>query len=125
MALVIILCALAVYAFAKPVHAEQNADWKPAIVGTGLLLAPIPVCGNGLEWGHAIELEGFSYAETDIVARFLPENVRPVAPFLCFFVNTIYRVGELSGGKGDDLVIRKAIADDLGIVGWVSINIKF
>lgn len=110
-------------AMACRLHAEEpNPDWKAAEVGTGLLLAPVPVTSPDLSWGHAIELEGWSYAATDVFGRFLPKDQWFLAPVMVGVLDTVYRAGE---GLDGDLTRRKLACDLLGVVGRVSLEIKF
>ena len=115
------------FSLANAEPADETLNYKPVAVGMGFLLVPICLTGdsNGLDWGHAIELEGFSYAETDIIADFLPKDFKFMAPIISLGANSLYRIGELTGKPSDDLIYRKIIADDLGIAGWVVLKIKF
>ena len=122
-----LLIGLFLFSLANAEPADETLNYKPVAVGMGFLLAPICLTGdsNGLDWGHAIELEGFSYAETDIIADFLPKDLKFFAPIISFEINTLYRMTELQGKPGDYLVFKKMIADDMGIAGWTVLKIKF
>lgn len=103
-------------------HADEpQLDYRPLGVGVGMLIAPIGMTDSGLPWGHAIELEGFSYAATDIMDRLVPEK-----PFLGLVIigaaDILYRSGE---DLGQDLTRRKLACDLLGVLGRVSVDFKF
>ena len=103
-------------------HCEPEADWKPVGVGMGLLVAPIPLLPPDMDLGHAWEIEGFSYASTDILGRFMPKEYWFLSPICVGVADTIYRAGE---GLNSDLIRRKWACDLLGITARVSLEIKF
>lgn len=100
-----------------------DADWQPAFVGMGLLVAPIKLTSKDNSWGHAIELEGWSYAATDIFGRFLPKEQWYMAPVIVTLIDLIYRTGE--DGSLNDLHRRELACDLLGVAGRVAVEIKF
>ena len=115
--------ALAVLLVAPKLHAEEpNLDWKAAGVGMGLLISPLAVTDPYLSWGHAIELEGWSYAATDIFGRFLPKDFWYIAPLMVLAVDSTYRAGEGFEKKGTG---EKYACDLLGIAGRVTVEIDF
>lgn len=101
---------------------EPKLDLQSSLVGAGLLIAPAPFTGPDLSLGHAWELEGFSYAVTDIGERILPKGYQFMSPIAVGLLDGFYRGGE---GFGNDLIRRKFICDLLGILGRVSLDIKF
>ena len=117
-----ITCFVLLALIARQLHAEPEVDWKPVGIGTGLLVAPIPMASSDLSWGHTIELEGWSYAATDIFGRFLPKDYWFLSPIMVTVVDTMYRAGE---GLDQDLTRRKLACDLLGVAGRVTIEIKF
>ena len=112
---------------------ELKPEWKAAVVGIGLMTAPIPLLGNGLEYWNstnlasgAVCLEGWGYAATSIFGTFLPPKVNYLAPFIVGGIQGAYRLSQLSNDrKANDLALRKLACDWLGVLGWVTIQIQF
>jgi hypothetical protein len=96
-------------------------DYRPIGTGVGLLVLPIGMSDSQLPWGHAIELEGFSYAATDIMERVIHEKPW-VGPVIIGAADILYRSGE---DLSQDLTRRKLACDLLGVVGRVAVDIKF
>lgn len=101
---------------------EPKLDYQAIGTGVGLLAVPAPFTGSDLSLGHTWELEGFSYAATDVMGRILPKYVGWVAPVLIASADLLYRSGE---GLENDLTRRKLACDWLGVLGRVSVDIKF
>lgn len=101
---------------------EPKLDYQALGTGVGLLAAPAPFVGNDLSLGHTWELEGFSYAATDVMGRLFPKDLNWVAPILMASADLLYRSGE---GLENDLTRRKLACDWLGVLGRVSVDIKF
>jgi len=101
-----------------------NADWGPFFTGLGLIIAPWKLKGDGVDFNKAIELEGWSYAATDIIDRFLPKQGKPMAPVMVTLFNVGYRLLE-DGGLNSATNRRKLLFDELGVLGRVEIEIKF
>ena len=100
---------------------EKNLpNWQPAIVGAGLIFAPVALQSNDLSWGHGMELEGWSYAATDILGRFLPKDFWFLSPIVIGAVDGMYRAGE-----NTPLAYRKLACDLTGVLGRVAVEIKF
>jgi hypothetical protein len=121
------LAILAILAFApgcpRVATAEEGHDFaKPFLVGSVLVFAPMGFDGGGLTWGHAIELEGFTYAATDLGFRFLPEEISFLSPVIMTGLVFAYRLPEMGLGR-DDLIWRKVGADLLGVVCRVVIEL--
>lgn len=106
-------------------HAEDFDPVKASLVGVGMLVAPLAVADPQLSVGHSWELEGFSYAATDIFYRFFPKDFKFMAPVLVGSLDLMYRIGELRGTKADDLVCRKLSMDLTGVLARVVIEVKF
>lgn len=121
--LAVILLLFAIYCLISLAIEEAYADelqpfdLKPAIVGTVLLIDTLPFVNKDLSWGHSIELEGWSYAATDIIGRFLPKEAWPMAPVIVTVFDVMYRIGEPNQGK--------LACDLLGVFGRVCVEIKF
>jgi|SRR6185369_729827 len=91
-------------------------------VGTGLLFAPLPFTNKDLSLGHSLELEGFSYAATDVGYRFFPKDLKWLSPVLVLLLDFGYR-SEQFGKGNDDLAWRKFCCDVLGVVARVTITL--
>lgn len=106
-------------AFTVSARADE-LNWQPAIVGIGLLTAPIALTDSYNTYGHALELEGFSYAATDIFDRFLPSNDWFVGPLLVGMADSAYRIGEMNGG--DKEAGKELVCDFFGVIGRVTVK---
>lgn len=119
----IILVVLLHLAGAVAALGEENHDFaKPFLVGSALVFAPMAFDSPQIPWGHAIELEGFTYGGTDLGFRFLPEEIKWASPFIMAGLVLAYRIPQLGRGE-DDLILRKMGMDGLGIVGRVVIEL--
>lgn len=101
---------------------EHKLDYQALGTGVGLLAAPAPFTGTDLSLSHTWELEGFSYAATDVMGRILPKDIGWAAPVLIASADLLYRSGE---GLENELTRRKLACDWLGVLGRVSVDIKF
>ena len=101
---------------------EPKLDYQALGTGVGLLVAPAPFIGSDLSLGHSWELEGFSYAATDVMGRILPKEVNWASPTLIASADLLYRAGE---GLNNDLIRRKLACDWLGVLARVEVDIKF
>jgi len=113
------------FALASLAHSQESPNWQPAIVGTGLILAPMALQSPDLSWGHGMELEGWSYAATDVFGRFLPKGFWFLSPIVIGAVDGLYRKGEMNDKASTALATRKLGCDLLGVVGRVAVEIKF
>ncbi|HVZ80282.1 MAG TPA: hypothetical protein VHE12_05690 [bacterium] len=118
----IALLAWLLSAALQAAQTEPKLNWAPALTGVSLLMGPIPLSSQDLPWGHALELEGWSYAATDIFQRFLPKGYGWLAYPIVLAVDAIYRAGELNQGH-DDLALRKGLCDLGGIVAHAEVEI--
>lgn len=101
---------------------EPRLDYQALGTGVALLVAPAPFSGNGLDLMHdGWELEGFSYAATDILDRAFPKELNWLSPVLVGSADLLYRTGE----GMDDLTRRKLVCDLLGVAARVSLDFKF
>jgi hypothetical protein len=103
---------------------ENQPNWKAAGIGIGMLVAPIPFTGNGLDLGHTWELEGFSFTATYVFGQWLPKNEYIFAPIFAAFGCGAYRALEATPSTVD-LERRKFACDLLGILGEISFEVKF
>jgi len=106
------------------VQAQETLNYKPIIVTSVLALSPILYSNDQLSFGHSLELEGFSYAETSLIAQILPKEFDFLAPICSVSLNVLYRLGEMNSSNVD-LVKRKMIADTMGIVSWSVLKFNF
>ena len=113
-----VLSALTVWACADEVPA-----YNPLLVLAVGVVAPVAVTDKNLPWGHAIELEAFGYADTDLLARFLPKDLFPVAPVISALLALGYRLTENGGFSMNDFGRRKLACDWMGTVGRVGVEI--
>jgi hypothetical protein len=110
-----------VFLLASLVHARENDSLRAVGVGLSLLVAPAQLTDQNLSLGHTWEIEGFSFAATDILYRIVPKELDFLAPVLAFLGDAAYRAPELSGPNGG-LAMRKFECDCLGIVGRITFS---
>ena len=93
----------------------ETKPWQPVIVGTGMMTATIPFTSDTLSWGHSIELEGWSYAATDVFGRIIGDKNWWAAPLFVAMLDGLYRAGEKNSGN-------QLMCDYLGILGATTVH---
>lgn len=123
-ALTLLLLALLAFAPGCPrVATAQEDPGKVFLVGSALVFAPLGFDSPDLSVGHAWELEGFTYAGTDLGWRFLPKDIAWMSPVIMTGLVLAYRLPEMGRGA-DDMILRKLGADLLGVAARVVIELE-
>jgi hypothetical protein len=101
---------------------EPQVDYQALATGAGVLVAPIPFVGNGLDYSHGEELTGWSYMGTDILDRIFPKEIRFMAPILV----GLFDLGWITAknDKGDE-PLREFACGGIGVLGRVVVDFKF
>jgi hypothetical protein len=126
-----LILALLLACFTQYAQAQESKPYvvRPVLVGIGLMIAPIPLTGNGIGlWNSsnvssgAWMLEGCSFMTTEIMRRILGGD-RYGAALFTWTVFGAYRASQCDGTrKTFYLAARKFGCEVLGIAGDIVLN---
>ena len=105
-------------------HAEHWEPVKAFSVGVGMILLPIAVNDKDLTWMHSMEIQGCTYAATDIGFAFFGPDLAPASPALVELFCFGYRIIEIKEDPAHEgLYLKKLALDSAGVAACVIMNL--